>query len=218
MAGLSHVVAISGWNVAIVVALIASATRRLRERFGPILPAVVAVMAVSGYVVLVGCVAGRRTGGAHGRRSAGRAARRVTGARGIGPDGRRRGHAPRRADRRCGTSGFQLSALATAGLIVLAAPLEARLARWPAWIRTPVALTVAAQLATLPVLLATFEQVSLVAPLANVIVVPLIPAVMAGSAAAAVFGGLAAARSRAGRERRGRRGWRAGRPGCRSAP
>ncbi len=55
------------------------------------------------------------------------------------------------------------------------------------------ALTVAAQLATLPVLLATFEQVSFVAPLANVVVVPLIPAVMAGCAAAAVIGGLAAA-------------------------
>ncbi|HET9498463.1 MAG TPA: ComEC/Rec2 family competence protein, partial [Candidatus Limnocylindria bacterium] len=89
--------------------------------------------------------------------------------------------------------GFQLSALATAGLIVLAAPIESRLGRWPPWIRTPVALTVAAQAATLPVLLATFEQVSLVAPLANVLVVPLIPAVMAGAAAAAAIGGLAVA-------------------------
>ncbi|HEV7200750.1 MAG TPA: ComEC/Rec2 family competence protein, partial [Candidatus Limnocylindria bacterium] len=45
VAGLSHVVAISGWNVAIVVALIASATRRLRERMGPSVPALVAASA-----------------------------------------------------------------------------------------------------------------------------------------------------------------------------
>jgi competence protein ComEC len=189
VAGLSHVVAISGWNVAIVVALIASATRRLRERFGPIVPAVVAVMAVTGYVVLVGASpavvrAGLMAGALLAARLGGSPAHAASALMAavvvmllVAPAS-------------LWDVGFQLSALATGGLIVLAAPLEARLARLPAWIRTPVALTVAAQLATLPVLLATFEQVSLVAPLANVIVVPLIPAVMAGSAAAALFGGI----------------------------
>ncbi|MEX1277711.1 MAG: ComEC/Rec2 family competence protein, partial [Chloroflexota bacterium] len=192
VAGLSHVVAISGWNVAIVVVLIGALTRRLRRRAGPALPAVVAVVAVAGYVVLVGAspavvraalMAGAllvsRLGGSPAHAGSALMAAVVV-MLVISPAA-------------LWDVGFQLSALATGGLIVLGGTLEQRLARWPAWIRTPVALTVAAQLATLPVLLATFEQVSLVAPLANVVVVPLVPAVMAGSALAAVVGGLAAA-------------------------
>jgi competence protein ComEC len=192
VAGLSHVVAISGWNVAIVVVLIGALTRRLRRRAGPALPAAVAVLAVAGYVVLVGAspavvraalMAGAllvsRLGGSPAHAGSALMAA-VVAMLVISPAA-------------LWDVGFQLSALATGGLIVLSGTLEQRLGRWPAWIRTPVALTVAAQLATLPVLLATFEQVSLVAPLANVVVVPLVPAVMAGSALAAVVGGLAAA-------------------------
>ncbi|MEK6192327.1 MAG: ComEC/Rec2 family competence protein [Chloroflexota bacterium] len=192
VAGLSHVVAISGWNVAIVVVLIGALTRRLRRRAAPALPAAVAVLAVAGYVVLVGAspavvraalMAGAllvsRLGGSPAHAGSALMAA-VVAMLVISPAA-------------LWDVGFQLSALATGGLIVLGGTLEQRLGRWPAWIRTPVALTVAAQLATLPVLLATFEQVSLVAPLANVVVVPLVPAVMAGSALAAVVGGLAAA-------------------------
>jgi competence protein ComEC len=40
--------------------------------------------------------------------------------------------------------GFQLSALATAGLIWFGASFSARLRRWPALVREPVALTLAA--------------------------------------------------------------------------
>lgn len=190
VAGLSHVVAISGWNVAIVVALIAAATQRLRERLGPVVPVAVALGAVSGYVVLVGAspavvraalmaaalMAGRLGGSPAHAGSALMAA--VVAMLLLTPAA-------------LWDIGFQLSALATAGLIVFAAPLEARLAAWPAWVRTPMALTMAAQLATLPVLLAAFGQVSLVAPLANVLVVPLIPVVMAGATAASLIGGLA---------------------------
>jgi competence protein ComEC len=191
VAGLSHVVAISGWNVAIVVALIAAATRRLRERLGPRLPAVLALLTVAGYVALVGAspavlraalMAGgliiARLGGSPAHAASALMAA-VTTMLLVTPAA-------------LWDVGFQLSALATAGLIVLAGPIEVRLGHWPGWIRVPVALTLAAQAATLPVLLATFEQVSLIAPLANVLVVPLIPAVMAGGAAAAVIGSVSA--------------------------
>src|SRR5439155_21321829 len=57
----------------------------------------------------------------------------------------------------------------------------------------PVALTPGAPVARLPVNLATFERVSLVAPLANVVVVPLVPLVMLASALAAVAGVVGAA-------------------------
>jgi competence protein ComEC len=86
--------------------------------------------------------------------------------------------------------GFQLSALATAGLIWFGAPLERRLRRWPSLVREPVALTMAAQLTTLPVILLNFERLSLVAPAANVLVVPLVPVVMLCSALAALAGTL----------------------------
>lgn len=77
--------------------------------------------------------------------------------------------------------GFQLSYLATAGLVLLAPALEARLAWLPSWLRSSLALTLAAQVATLPVLTLTFGQVGLVTPLANLLAVPaLAPAVVAG--------------------------------------
>jgi competence protein ComEC len=89
--------------------------------------------------------------------------------------------------------GFQLSALATAGLILFGGSIEQRLASWPAWLREPVALTMAAQLATLPVVVGSFERLSLVAPFANVVVVPLVPLVMLLCAIAAPVGAVAAA-------------------------
>jgi competence protein ComEC len=46
----------------------------------------------------------------------------------------------------------------------------------------------AAQLTTLPVVLVNFERLSLIAPLANVLVVPIVPLVMVFSASAAVLG------------------------------
>jgi competence protein ComEC len=67
------------------------------------------------------------------------------------------------------------------------------LARWPALIREPVALTLAAQVTTLPVVLLNFERLSLIAPLANVVVVPLVPLVMLASALAALVGATHAA-------------------------
>jgi len=84
--------------------------------------------------------------------------------------------------------GFQLSALATAGLIWFGASFAARLHRWPPLIREPVALTMAAQVTTLPVILLNFERLSLIAPAANVLEVPLVPLVMLGSTLAAVAG------------------------------
>jgi competence protein ComEC len=86
--------------------------------------------------------------------------------------------------------GFQLSSLATAGLIWFGAAMEARLHRWPGWLREPVALTLAAQITTLPVIVSTFGRLSLVAPLANVAVVPMVPMAMLACTVAAVVGAM----------------------------
>lgn len=187
-AGLTHVVAISGWNIAIVAALAAGAARPLtRLPLGRWLAALAAVGTVAGYVLLTGASP-----------SVVRAAL-MAGALLMARLGGSRSHAISAlmlaalvmvvaAPTVVWDVGFQLSALATAGLIWFGAAFEARLSRWPALIREPVALTMAAQVTTLPVILLNFERLSLVAPLANVVVVPLVPIVMLTSALAALIG------------------------------
>jgi competence protein ComEC len=71
--------------------------------------------------------------------------------------------------------GFQLSFAATAGIIYLAQAITAWLAArgWPAWLATAVAVSVGAQAAVTPVMLIHFNQLSLIGIAANLIVVPL---------------------------------------------
>ncbi|MCB9404584.1 MAG: ComEC/Rec2 family competence protein [Microthrixaceae bacterium] len=67
--------------------------------------------------------------------------------------------------------GFQLSVMATAGIVVGGGPL-ARLLPGPASLRQAVAVTIAAQLAVAPLLVSRFGGVPVVAPVANVIAAP----------------------------------------------
>ena len=191
-AGLTHVVAISGWNIAIVAALVGSMTRRLEtRRGGRWLASLTSGGTVAAYVVLTGASP-----------SVVRAAL-MAAAMLIARLGGSRAHATSAlamaalvmlvaAPSVLWDVGFQLSSLATAGLIWFGAPLEARLGGWPGWLREPVALTLAAQLTTLPVIVSTFGRLSLVAPLANVAVVPMVPLVMAACALVAPIGAIQA--------------------------
>ena len=189
-AGLTHVVAISGWNIAIVTGCAVAALAPVRRRPGGrwLAPAVT-VAAIGFYVVLTG-----------GTPSVVRAALMAT-AMLVAQLGGSRAHAASAlmlasagmllvAPSVLWDVGFQLSALATAGLIVAGEPIARRLASWPGVIRDPVALTLAAQLFTLPIVVLNFERVSLVAPLANVLVVPVVPLVMLLSALAGVAGAI----------------------------
>ncbi|MBA3687692.1 MAG: ComEC/Rec2 family competence protein [Chloroflexi bacterium] len=193
VAGLTHVVAISGWNIAIVAAIVGGLMRPLeRHRGGRWLAPAAAGATIAGYVVLTGASP-----------SVVRAAL-MAGAMMVARFGGSRAHAASAlglaalvmlvvAPAVLWDVGFQLSALATAGLILFAASIEARLARWPAWLREPIALTLAAQLTTLPVVVGSFGRLSLIAPIANVAVVPLVPLVMLTCAIAAPLGALTAA-------------------------
>jgi competence protein ComEC len=189
-AGVSHVVAISGWNIAIVaggvMALAARARRRRR--------AVLAIATIAAYTLFAGasasvvraavmaCVA--LVAREKGRPAAGAAALgwAVVGLVLIDPA-------------IASDPGFQLSVLGTAGLIGWADPLEARLrrltrGRLPDRLAESLAISLAAQAATLPVVVATFGRIATVAPLVNLFVVPLIPPAMAASVVA-LGGGLA---------------------------
>jgi competence protein ComEC len=189
-AGLTHVVAISGWNIAIVAAIVGSLARPLEQRRGGrwLAPAA-AGSTIAIYVVLTGASP-----------SVVRAAL-MAGAMMVARLGGSRAHAASALGLAAMVMlvatpsvlwdvGFQLSALATAGLILFAAPIEVRLSGWPGWLREPVALTLAAQLTTLPVVVGSFGRLSLVAPAANVVVVPLVPLVMLLCAIAAPLGAL----------------------------
>ncbi len=68
---------------------------------------------------------------------------------------------------------FQLSFAATAGIVFLYQPIKERLARLPDFLAAALALTLAVQIAVLPFLAHYFYQVSLVAFLANIIILPL---------------------------------------------
>ena len=192
-AGLSHVVAISGWNIALVGALVGAALRRWSRRRRTL--ATIAVIA--GYTVLAG-------GGASVLRAALMAAV-VLATRETGRPGRAAAAlgvavwALLLVDPETVTDpGFALSVTATAGLLAWGGPLTEALrqrlpARVPAWLCESLGVSLAAQAATLPIVLFAFGRVSFVAPLANLLVAPLVAPAMAVGAAAVAVGGLVAA-------------------------
>ncbi|MGH2465486.1 MAG: ComEC/Rec2 family competence protein, partial [Candidatus Limnocylindrales bacterium] len=88
-------------------------------------------------------------------------------------------------------------ALATAGLIAWSGPLTSRLrairgGALPGWLAESLAISIAAEVATLPVVLLTFGRLAVIAPLANLVIVPLVPPAMAAGALALGSGWFAA--------------------------
>jgi competence protein ComEC len=188
-AGLIHIVAVSGLKVVMVAALVNAATRvrgwpRGRRRL-----ATLAVIAL--YVMLSG---------------AGAAAVRSSVMVGAGLLLTRDGRRPHSfamlslcaalllaIEPAVATDvGFQLSFLGTAGILLLASPIAARI-RGPRLLVEPFAVTVAAQLATAPVTAGTFGVLSLVGPFANALALPLLPPVIVVGGAGALVGTIAPA-------------------------
>lgn len=82
-------------------------------------------------------------------------------------------------------TGFQMSFLAIVGLAVFSAPLRKCFKKIPEkfGIRESLVATMAAQISTLPLSIISFGQISLISPLANLLIAPLIPlAMMSGCA------------------------------------
>lgn len=86
-------------------------------------------------------------------------------------------------------TGFQLSFLATVGLVYLSKPMEKILFFVPKFfsIRNLLAQTMAAIIMTNPLICWQFQRISLVAPLANLLTVPLISLIMITSVGAIVI-------------------------------
>jgi competence protein ComEC len=193
--GLTHVVAISGWNIALVGGIVTGLLRATgigrRSRSALVLLAIVAYTllagaeasviraAAMGAVVLVARESGRPSGAAAALGLACWALLLAD---------------PAMVD----DIGFQLSVAATAGLLVLGGPgeravLAALRGRGPAWLAETLGVSLAAQLATLPLILVHFGRLSLVSPLANLVVAPVVPLAMLGALVAAVAGPLVTA-------------------------
>ena len=184
-AGLTHLLAVSGTNLTLVVGFLVVAGRwcGVRGRGHHAL----AVLGIVGFVLL-----------ARTEPSVVRAAAMGTVALlGLGGNGRDRGvralgvavTALLLWDPWLATSvGFALSVLATAGILLLAPPWTEALSRWlPRWAAQAVAVPVAAQLVCTPVVAGLSGQVSLVAVAANLLAAPLVaPATVLG-----LLGGLA---------------------------
>jgi competence protein ComEC len=192
-AGVSHVVAISGWNIAIVAAAVAALVGRLGRRRRSVVTAAAIVV----YIVFAGASpsvlrAGAMAGVVLVARESGRSGRAAAAL----------GWAAALlllADPSLiGDAGFQLSSLATAGLIAWATPLTDRLDRWaggrlPRWLSECLGVSLAAQVATLPVVLASFGRLALIAPGVNLLVVPIVAPAMAAGLVALAGGALVAA-------------------------
>lgn len=187
--GASHIVAISGWNIAIVAASVAALAGGLARRRRALLTATAIVVYVafagaSASVVRAAVMAGvvlmaRETG------RAGRAAAALGWAAVL---------LLMLDPHLVGDAGFQLSSLATAGILAWATPLGAWLTsaargRLPGWLIECLAVSLAAQAATLPVVLVTFGRLAIVSPVVNLAVVPLVAPAMAASAIALLAGG-----------------------------
>lgn len=197
----THVIAISGSNIALLVAALHVLTRRRRRATASI----VTLAVVAAYTVLVGAdpavVRAAIMGGlsvlalASGRRAEAVTALGVAGAAMT---------AWRPAV--IGDLGFQLSFAATAGLVAFAAgrdrPAGPRAERRTAgaaraFLDDAVRVTLAAQLATWPLVAWHTGQVGAVGLGANALIVPAQPAVMAGGAATIAAGLVAAPLGRA---------------------
>jgi competence protein ComEC len=190
-AGASHVVAISGWNIAIVASTLGALAGGLRRRRRATLTA----LAILAYVAFVGpspsvVRAGVMAGVALLARELGR----------PGSAAAALGWAvtalllvdPTWVD----DAGFRLSVLATAGILAWGTQLTERIAghaphRIRRWLAEILGVSLAAQAATTPIVLLEFGRLSLVAPLVNLIVVPLVPPAMAAGTVALGAGVLA---------------------------
>jgi competence protein ComEC len=190
--GVSHIVAISGWNIAIVAATVAAL---LKSRSGRRTRAMATLVAIVGYTLFAGASASVlraavMAGVAIAAVESGRGSRVTIGLAWaaaimllVQPA-------------TVADVGFQLSAVSTAGLVAWATPLSGWLAARAPWLPPPLVeslgVSLAAQAATLPIALLTFGRLALIAPAANLVAVPLVPPVMAAGAVAFGAGWLAA--------------------------
>jgi competence protein ComEC len=166
-AGLSHLLAVSGENLAMFLGALALLVRRLpfKSRLTAYLAAIALFVLVVGpqpsvlRAAVMGGVMVVAVGKGHRAQSLGVLATALIIVVAFRPG-------------LVFSVGLQLSAAATAGIVLWTKPLERLLRPLPRAVALPLAVTVAAQAAVSPILIAVFGQLSVVAPLANLLAFP----------------------------------------------
>lgn len=182
--GLSHIVAVSGYNLTIIV----EAVRKLLAKHSRFLATSVSLWMIAGFMLMTGMSAAIvRAGvvsvlavlaGYYGHRF--RAMVLITLAAAI--------TAFINPDYVLKDLGWQLSFLAFYGIMVLAPLVKERFFPRAGTLMQIMIESLAAQLMTFPLIMLTFGTLSLMAPLANILVLPLIPFAMLASFVAGVGG------------------------------
>lgn len=182
-AGLSHLVAVSGTNVTIVLTVVASAVGRIsrRVRLGACAGALVLFVAVvgpepsvlraaaMGAVGLLAVVAGSRSTPLDALALA------IVCVLALWPQ-------------MVHSVGLHLSVAATAGICLWADRLQRRWRWGPGWLRSALAVTVSAQVAVAPLLVLVFGELSLTAVAANLLAAPAVAPATVIALAAAIVG------------------------------
>jgi len=177
LVGLSHIIAVSGYNLTILTANIRSV---LKPALGRKITLAVAAIAVVSFVLLSGAppsiiraavMAGILLWGEYLGRPQ----------RSLGALALAAGVIVLFQPKIIFDIGFQLSIAATYGLIRLAPVITHTLGSFkiPDWLKLVLGETLAATIMTAPLIMAVFERLAIVSPLSNILVVPLIPLLMA---------------------------------------
>jgi competence protein ComEC len=183
LVGLSHLVAVSGYNLTILV----RAADRVLGRWGRGVALAVNLWLIGGFLVVTGASASivraalvsglSLLAGFYGRQFHPMVLILITAAATAGYD-----------PKYLTDLGWLLSFLAFFGILVLAPAIEARLGH-PQWAAVRLFIeSTAAHLMTLPLIMAAFGQLSIIAPISNLIVLPFVPLAMAVSLAAGLAG------------------------------
>jgi competence protein ComEC len=198
--GTSHIIAISGFNITILAGLFAAIFGRLLGKRRRFLGAGLSISAISAYTVLVGAEAAVVRAAIMGGLSvfARQVGRRQDGLNSLGLIA---GVMALANPQVLWDIGFQLSFMATLGLVLYADPFSQAFVRWASHFLSPAIVqrlagpvgeyflfTLAAQLTTLPVTIYHFQRLSLSSLLVNPLILPVQPAVMILSGIAMLLG------------------------------
>ena len=185
-AGLIHIVVISGLKVVLIIGLVGAIARAFEWSRRRTL--VVSLPTVAVYVL----ISGAGPAAIRSALMAGAAMLAATGARRTDPipmlalaAALMLGLGPNLIE----DPGFQLSFLGTAGILLLAAPIARRIPG-PRVAIEPFAVTVAAQVATIPIMAGTFGVISMAGPVANALVLPMLPVMIVTGATGAILSAL----------------------------
>lgn len=189
LTGTSHIVAVSGYNVSIIIAAFLSLARFVGRRSS----IVIALVGITVFTIMVGATASVLRASIMGAilalsMSAGRLYRPVTAlclAAGI--------MVAINPKILLHDVGFQLSFIATLGIMLFVSAFEAmRISeKFPRWFKSLLFPTLAASLATAPLIALQFKTVSLISLPVNLLILPAVPfAMLCGSLAAIPYIGL----------------------------